>query len=144
MFRNIPSWSSLSKGDFVGVNFKKKSASAKDLYTYQAVVEKVIDGDTIKVRMNLGYDDSYREVLRLRDIDAPELDTKEGQDAKAFVQSHIKEAQMIIVRSSRSDKYDRYLADIFIPSSGESRAVNGDLYLNNLLLEKGYAKRWME
>ena len=43
--------------------------------------------------MNLGYDDSYREVLRLRDIDAPELDTKEGQDAKAFVQSHIKEAQ---------------------------------------------------
>ncbi len=139
MFRKIPprALSRLSKGDFVGENFKKIKAAAKDLYTYQAVVEKVIDGDTIKVRMELGYEDSCREVLRLRGIDCPEMDTKEGQEAKAFVQSYIKEAQMIIVRSSRSDKYDRYLADVFIPQEDGT-----GIYLNNLLLEKGHAQRW--
>jgi len=100
-------------------------------------VEKVIDGDTLKVRMDLGYDDSCRQVLRLRGIDCPEMDTKEGQEAKACVQSYIKEAQMIIVRSSKSDKYDRYLADIFIPQEGKD-----EIFLNNLLLVRGYAVRW--
>ena len=100
-------------------------------------VTRVIDGDTMKVRMDLGYDDSCRQVLRLRGIDCPEMDTREGQAAKAFVQSYIKEAQMIIVRSSRSDKYDRYLADIFVPREGEE-----EIFLNNLLLEKRYAMRW--
>ncbi|OGX08829.1 MAG: hypothetical protein A2Z88_09455 [Omnitrophica WOR_2 bacterium GWA2_47_8] len=137
IFRKIPPRSSLSKGDFVGEDFKKKSASLKDLFTYQAVVEKVIDGDTLKVRMDLGYDDSCRQVLRLRGIDCPEMDTKEGQEAKACVQSYIKEAQMIIVRSSKSDKYDRYLADIFIPQEGKD-----EIFLNNLLLVRGYAVRW--
>ena len=137
IFRKLPSRSHLSKGDFVGENYKKKNATAKDLYTYRAVVEKVVDGDTLKVRIDLGYDDSCRQVLRLRGIDCPELDTKEGQSAKTFVQSYIKAAQMIIMHSSRSDKYDRYLADVFIP-----REEKEEVFLNNLLLEKNFAVRW--
>ncbi len=141
VFRQIPPKYShpLKKGDFVGLNFKKKKAGEagpKDLFTYRAVVEKVIDGDTIKVRMDLGYGDSCRQVLRLRDLDCPEIDTKEGSEAKTFVQSYVKEAEVIVVRSSKSDKYDRYLADIFVPQSGGE-----DLYLNNLLLETGRAGR---
>lgn len=140
---------------------KKTDRTPKDLFTYNAYVERVIDGDTIKVRFDLGFDTWYRETLRLRDIDCPEMDTKAGQEAKAFVQSLIKEASWIVVRSSRSDKYDRYLADVFIPhlenlgldkdaprraplgAGVTSRGVGGaeEIYLNNLLFEKGYAKR---
>lgn len=120
--------------------FSKVGASVKDLYTYQAFVERVIDGDTLKVRFDLGFDTFTRQTLRLRGIDCPEVDTKEGQEAKAFVQSYIKEAQMIIVRSSRSDKYDRYLADVYIPQGGEADPKS-DLYLNNLLLDNNYAVR---
>ena len=115
----------------------------KDLYTYRAVVERIIDGDTLKVRFNLGFGQWHRETLRLRGLDAAEMDTKEGQAAKAFVQSYIKEAQMLIVRSSRSDKYDRYLADVFIASEKEPDEAT-DLYLNNLLLERGHAKRMVD
>ena len=149
--------------------FSKTDRTQKDLFTYNAYVERVIDGDTLKVRIDLGFDTWHRETLRLRDIDCPEMDTKEGQEAKAFAQSYIKDASLIIVRSSRSDKYDRYLADVYIPDV--SLRPNGDdssflrnnnrkgkldratpqsggakqsqeLYLNNFLLEKGYAKRW--
>jgi hypothetical protein len=120
--------------------FSKIEATAKDLFTYIAYVERVVDGDTIKVRFDLGFETFTRQTLRLRGIDCPEMDTKAGQEAKAFVQSYIKEAQRIIVRSSRSDKYDRYLADIFIPSGNEPEPAT-DLFLNNLLLERGHAQR---
>jgi endonuclease YncB( thermonuclease family) len=123
----------------------KSIRTAKDLYTYWAEIERVIDGDTVKVRFDLGFGVEVRETLRLRGLDCPEMNTKEGQQAKAFVQSHLKEEQYVIVRSSRSDKYDRYLADIFIPQDSADPKNPMDsknsIYLNNLLLEQGYAKR---
>lgn len=148
--------------------FYKTGRTAKDLFTYAAYIEKVIDGDTLKVRLDLGFNVWTRQILRLRDIDCPEVGTPTGDEAKAFVRSHLKEAQQIIVRSSRSDKYDRYLADVFVPAlqlndkndikksvarpaspGGASRGylINAepnpqtDVYLNNLLLETGRAGR---
>jgi endonuclease YncB( thermonuclease family) len=120
--------------------FYRTDRTAKDLYTYAAYVEKVIDGDTLKVRLDLGFNVWVRQVLRLRGLDCPELGTAAGNEAKAFVRFYLKEAQQIIVRSSRSDKYDRYLADIFIPQSAKPDSVR-DIYLNNLLLEKRHAVR---
>ena len=99
-------------------------------------VTRVIDGDTLKVRLDLGFGTFSRHDLRLRGIDCPEMSTKAGEEAKIFVQSYIKEAQRIVVRSSRSDKYDRYLADVFLPAE-----EGKDVYLNNLLLENGHAQR---
>ncbi len=122
--------------------FSKTDLTAKALYTYAAYVEKVIDADTLKVRLDLGFDTWVRQTLRLRDLDAAELGTSLGDKAKVFVQSYIKEADRIVIRSSRSDKYDRYLADIFIPTANnEAQSANDEIYLNNLLLEQGYAVR---
>lgn len=114
----------------------KIEATASALFTYNGYVERVIDGDTLKVRLDLGFGTFSRHDLRLRGIDCPEMSTKAGEEAKVFVQSYIKEAQRIVVRSSRSDKYDRYLADVFLP--GET---GKDVYLNNLLLDNGHAAR---
>ena len=118
----------------------ESARTAKDLYTYRAVVERIIDGDTLKVRFSLGFGQWHRETLRLRGLDCPELSTKEGVAAKIFVQAYIKEAQTLIVRTSRSDKYDRYLADVFI-SQGSAPDGENDIYLNNLLLQNNQAKR---
>ncbi|MGE0269479.1 MAG: DUF1016 N-terminal domain-containing protein [Candidatus Omnitrophota bacterium] len=124
-------------GDYT---FSAGERTAKDLFTYRAYIEKVVDGDTLKVRVDLGFLSWHREVLRLRDIDCPEAGTKEGDAAKTFVRSLLKEASLIILRSSKADKYDRYLADVFIPQGKEPDPAT-DVYLNNLLLEKGYASR---
>lgn len=113
----------------------KEGATDKDLFTFQAYVEKILDGDTLKVRFDLGFNTWTRQTLRLRGLDCAEMSTKEGVAAKTFVQSYIKEADQIIVHSTRDDKYGRYLADIYLPTS------EGEIYLNNLLLEKGFAGR---
>lgn len=133
-FRDGDIVASIPKED--AYRFAKSDRTARDLYTYQAFVERVTDGDTLKVRIDLGFDTWVRQTLRLRAIDCPELATKSGEAAKAFVQSYIKEADRIVVRSSWSDKYGRYLADIFLT------AENGEeVFLNGLLLEKGHAER---
>lgn len=119
-------------------SLKTSERTAKDLFTYQAVVERVIDGDTLKVRVDLGFDLEHRETLRLRGIDAPELTTKAGEAAKSFVQSVLKEAEVITIFTSRSDKYDRYLADVF------AQGGSGEVFVNNLLLEQGHARRMKE
>ncbi|NTV28921.1 MAG: hypothetical protein HGA80_02450 [Candidatus Omnitrophica bacterium] len=118
--------------------FFNTDRTEKDLYTYRACVERVVDGDTLKVHVDLGFGTWTRQSLRLRGIDAPELGTKEGEAAKVFLQSVVKESAMLVIRSSRSDKFDRYLADVFVPQGD----LGEDIFINNLLVEKGYALRW--
>ncbi len=148
---NVPSrlLSKFYPGDIVasslqkdGYFFDKSERTPKDLYTYKALVEKVVDGDTLKVHVDLGFDVWTRQTLRLRGIDAPEVGTRAGDEAKAFVQSILKEADEIVIRSSRSDKYDRYLADVFCSGAGFPPAAGRyAVFLNDLLLKKGLAVR---
>lgn len=132
----------LSAGDFVsfdpsGQLLKVPKATAKDLYTYEAQVLRVVDGDTLWVRIWLqgGERKWIKQKLRLRGVDAPELDTAKGQAAKKFLESQIKNFSRVIVTTTVwPDKWDRYLVDLFIPKPG------GDTYANHLLLQNGHAK----
>lgn len=117
---------------------RKSVRTEKDLFTYRGLVEKVIDGDTLKVLIDLGFDQWTRQVLRLRGLNCPEIQTPEGLAARRFVESRLRAAAPVILQSSRSDKYDRYLADIFLPAAKTADAGPGD-YLNNLLLENRLA-----
>jgi endonuclease YncB( thermonuclease family) len=93
----------------------------------------------------------------LRGIDCPELDTAEGRAAKRFVEGLVRDATSITVTTTKPDKWDRYLCDLFLgfavnalshavgEGRGEgARRVRGkaeDLFMNNLLLENGHARR---
>jgi len=54
-------------------------------FHYAAELLRVIDGDTIVVRIDLGFDTWRKETIRLRGIDTPEMDSKEGKAARQFV-----------------------------------------------------------
>ena len=124
----------------------------EDLFTFQARVERVVDGDTLYVDVDQGFKTGVFQYLRLRGIDAPEIDTPEGKKAKAFVERALAKVPRIILTSSRSDKWDRYLADVWIPvasdqslaTSDQPPATEKDLYLNQLLLNTGHAVRMIE
>ena len=122
---------------------KLTSGILKDkLYTFKAHVERVIDGDTFLCNVDCGFGIWSRQRFRLSGIDAPEIDTVLGMKAKSFVENVLKNCAFIIAKTSRSDKYDRYLVDIFL-KTGESDAgvvVREGEYLNQILLDKGLAK----
>lgn len=133
----------LKAGDFVessktGEDYalKKSTRQESDLYTYAAEIEKVVDGDTLRVIVDLGFGIKTRQYLRLRGLDAPEVDTKEGVAAVEFVKSRLKRSDQILIKSSKSDKYDRYLADIFYRDKS-----GNEQYLNNEILINHYAVR---
>lgn len=144
-----------SKRSENGTYFAVKSRrTEEDLFTYKAVIERVIDGDTLFVKMDLGFTNSTRQYLRLREIDAPEMSESEGRVAKQFVTRRITAAPFIFLTSTRPDKYDRYLADVFIPGKEFLKAwKNGTavlskqedlLYLNNEVLKHKHAIRWKD
>lgn len=111
-------------------------AAVSELYTYQAAGLRVVDGDTFWAQIWLSKQIWLREKLRLRGLDAPELDTAEGRTAKRAVELQFKKAQALVITTTKPDKWDRYLADVFL------RQLNGEeLYLNNFLLAEGYARR---
>jgi len=111
-----------------------------DLYTYRAWVKRVLDGDTLEAVVDLGFGVRSVQTLRLRAIDCPELISKEGKEAKAFVEQVLAcsvdrgPCPAILIKTTKSDKYDRYLADVWVTSKDGKQ-----LYLNNELLQKGLA-----
>ncbi len=117
------------------------------LFTYRAFVERVIDGDTLKVEIDLGFNTRLRETIRLRGIDAFEIDTATGKRAKAYVEHELAKEPFVILKSTRDDKYGRYLGDIFYGSNSRDSAVilreTKDLaYLNQKLLNHKFAVRY--
>lgn len=129
-----------------------KNATSKDLFTYPAYVRHVIDGDTFYAMIDLGFGFTTIQKLRLRGLDAPEIESSEGQEAKEFLASLLARSSLrvlgtggagdedkaiptaVLIHTEKSDKYDRYLADVWV----------GDTYVNQELLSHGLALRVSE
>ena len=115
----------------------------KELFTYKAHLERVIDGDTLLVNIELGFSISVEQRLRLRGLDAPELNTPKGISSKKFIESCLKDCKFLILKTYGKDKYDRYLVDVFYikNESDEEKVIKEGSFLNNELLLKNYAER---
>lgn len=139
--------SKAKEGDILNLEDSQK-AQAKDdeLFTYKAKLEKVIDGDTLLVTFDFGLEFTISQKLRLRGIDCPKMDTEEGKRAKRFVEARLKGCDFIIVKTykDRSDKFDRYLADIFYKTGASDSwlvAREGN-FLNQELLNERLAVKY--
>jgi len=117
----------------------KKGKQAR--YTYPAVVTRVIDGDTIDARIDIGFGIRLNERLRLKGINAPEVKTERGKSAKQFLARHFVDCPLIIIRTFKEGMYGRWLADIFTLAhcTDPYRIARKGLYLNQLMLNVGMA-----
>jgi endonuclease YncB( thermonuclease family) len=97
---------------------------------------RVIDGDTLLIAIDVAPEKFHTEKLRLRGLDCPELSTVEGKAAKRFSESLLPPGMAFIVATTKPDRYERYLADVFV-----TRASGEAVFLNNVLLENGHAER---
>jgi micrococcal nuclease len=91
------------------------------LYTYRAKLKKVVDGDTIDVYIDLGFDIHYFSRVRLAGINAPESRTKNleekklGLAAKEYVEQWFnKVGPDFIIKTTKEEKgkYGRVLGTI--------------------------------
>ena len=111
------------------------------MYTYNIDVVRVIDGDTIDAKIDLGFDVSVKKRVRFMGINTPESRTrdleekKRGLAAKARVQELLDEATEIQLTSHGVGKFGRCLGELNLCNSDGLTMVN----LNNKLIEEGHA-----
>jgi micrococcal nuclease len=111
------------------------------MYEYHVKkVTNVVDGDTIDVDIDLGFDISFSSRVRLAGIDTPESRTTNkaekvlGLEAKEYVKSKIKDAKEVVIKTEKmdsSEKYGRILGWIFLDGSKVS--------VNEQMIADGYA-----
>ena len=89
-----------------------------DPYVFNATVLKIIDGDTIDVDVDLGWNISVvNQRIRLFGVDCPESRTRDLEEkkygllAKEFVQEFLPIGSQVLLRTHEKGKYGRYLGD---------------------------------
>ncbi len=123
-------------------HLERSKQPESERYFYAARLDHVIDGDTLAVLVDLGMGTETRQKLRLQFLDAPELNEKKGRKARLQVIRKLRQSRVILIKSKRSDKYARYLAEIlFLPRETDvDRIASKGRFLNAELLDEGLAE----
>lgn len=111
------------------------------MYEYRVKkVTSVVDGDTIDVDIDLGFNISYSQRVRLAGIDTPESRTSDkaekvlGLEAKEYLKYKLKDAKLIVIKTElpdSSEKYGRILGWVYVDENTVS--------VNDQMIEDGYA-----
>jgi micrococcal nuclease len=115
------------------------------MYEYRVKkVLKVVDGDSIDVDIDLGFDISFTSRVRLAGIDTPESRTTDkmektlGLEVKKKLGELIASAQIIVIKTEKpdsSEKYGRILGWLYLDGAEKS--------VNETLIASGYAWGYM-
>jgi micrococcal nuclease len=111
---------------------------------YVRDVKKVVDGDTLDVVIDLGFNILFEQRVRMAGIDTPESRTRDkfekslGIESKEYLKKHLKDAKSVVIKTEKmnsSEKYGRILGWVYI---------NGDtVSLNDIMINDGYAWGYM-
>ena len=106
------------------------------MYEYKATIIKVVDGDTVDVDIDLGFDTwLHNQRIRLYGIDTPECRTRNKKEkahgllAKAYAQKTLKLGGVYALRTKEKGKFGRYLGEIRV----------GRTTINKLLIQEKLA-----
>lgn len=114
------------------------------MWEYDAEVLRVVDGDTVYLKVSKDYDfgfkikqrQSYEGSFRLINIDTPELrggtdETKQAaRDATARLKEILGEAQKLKAVTYKPDNFGRWLVELFVVTDdGQESSINEQLIL---------------
>jgi micrococcal nuclease len=103
-------------------------------------VKNVVDGDTIDVVIDLGFDILFASRVRLAGIDTPESRTTDkaekalGLESKEYLKKHLKDAKSVVIKTEKmnsSEKFGRILGWLYVNGDTES--------VNDKMINDGYA-----
>ena len=107
------------------------------MHEYKAKIRRWVDGDTVDVTLDLGFDILYNNRIRLLGIDTPESRTRDLEEKKLGLaaKDRVKElcpvGSTVTVKTTKDGrgKFGRILGEIYV----------GDVNVNKLLIEEGHA-----
>jgi micrococcal nuclease len=100
-------------------------------------IEKVVDGDTIDITVDLGFSMFTKQRVRLIGIDTPESNSKDETERKLALEAKDYAIKWFVnhpnlaIRTTKDDKYGRILGEFFATGQTES--------LNAQMVRLGYA-----
>ena len=106
------------------------------MYEYKIKeVVKVVDGDTVDLNIDLGFNLTKKERVSLAGIDTPESRTRDlkekelGIEAKEFLERRLSDGENLKVKTEKDGKYGRMLGWIYISETN----------INKEMVQRGYA-----
>ena len=114
------------------------------MYTYNIELLRVVDGDTIDAKIDLGFDIWVKKRVRFLGVNTPECRTKDleekakGLAAKDRVKALLEGCKNIQLQSHGVGKYGRWLGELFIDIvDGQEKLTLESV--NKLLIIEGHA-----
>jgi len=113
------------------------------MYEYNCKIRRVVDGDTLDVDIDLGFDLCLsNQRIRLKGVDTPESRTRDLEEkkfgllAKELVKSYCPIGQTLTLRTSLDDrgKFGRILGEFMVYHAKKDACRT----LNSILIEEGY------
>ena len=112
------------------------------MYTYKIKkINRVIDGDTLDVDIDLGFYITITQRVRLKGIDAAEIRTldleekKEGINARLWLEKELSKPGEWVIETTKEDKYGRILGTLY--------CVGDPITVNEKMLNEGVAKPYV-
>ena len=114
------------------------------MYTYNAKLQRVVDGDTIDATIDLGFDVFVKKRIRFAGINAPESRTRDleekdkGLAAKDRVKNILEENKDFTLHSEEVGKFGRVLGKIYLDKLDGKDCLT-QICLNEQLVKEKHA-----
>jgi micrococcal nuclease len=114
------------------------------MYEYRATLLRVVDGDTVHLAVDLGFDVTLNITGRLHGINTPEMNTEAGHAARGYLLDLIGPAEpgvwlgrlLVHTVKDRREKYGRYLVTLWRDGEDTDQAPS----INQRLVGAGHAQ----
>ena len=111
------------------------------MYTYNAKLDRVVDGDTIDALVDLGFNTWKKVRIRMMGIDAPESRTRDKEEkkyglmAKDYITRLLDDEGGIVLKTHKDGKgkFGRILGELWY----------GEVNINEKMIEEHHAVRYM-
>mgnify|MGYP003662980775 FL=1 len=118
------------------------------MYEYKAIVDRVVDGDTIKCTIDLGFSTWKKVTVRMEGINTPESRTRDKKEKTLGLAATARLVEILgynnnkcILRVSGLGKFGRALASVFVDTlspASENSSIT-EINVNKQLIEEGHA-----
>lgn len=107
------------------------------MYQYKVKkINKIIDGDTLDLEIDLGFSITITQRIRLKGINAAEtrtlneIEKKKGFEAKEWLEKELSVDKEWIIETTKEDKYGRMLGTLY--AKGNSISINQKMLIESI------------